>query len=162
MTGSRYTKIPKKMAKISIDCDGNDVRGWTERHGERFFEVKAKLTGKFNHEMAQESIMRRLKANPDILAYNYKYFTSPDLEGFDYKPRLIKEVVKSNPKSIEAGEAELKLRSSVHDPWGDVEIVRILGAVYTVSDNTMLPASVIAEVDQVEFMPYSLMKIDAG
>ena len=53
------------------------------------------------------------------------------------------------------------LRPSEHDPWDDVEIVRVLGAMYTVGDNTMLPGSVVAEVDQAEFMPYALMKIDA-
>jgi len=54
------------------------------------------------------------------------------------------------------------LRSSEHDPWGDVEVVRVLGALYTVGDNTMLPGNVVAEIDQTEFLPYALMKIDAG
>ena len=160
--GREVFGFPKKMANISLDRDGDGVTGWTERHGIRFLEVTARLTGKFNVEMAQEGIMRALKANPDTVVYNYKYFSSPDLEGFDYNPRLIKEVVKSNPKSIQAGEAELILRSSDHDPWKDVEIVQVLGATYTVSDNTMLPGSVVAEVDQAEFVPFALMKIDAG
>ena len=35
-----------------------------------------------------------------------------------------------------------------HDPWFDVKIVRVYGSIYTVGDNTMLPGSVVAEVDQ--------------
>jgi hypothetical protein len=42
-----------------------------------------------------------------------------------------------------------------------VEVVKVLGAIYTVGDNTMLTGSVVAEVDQTEFGPYAFMKIDA-
>jgi hypothetical protein len=42
-----------------------------------------------------------------------------------------------------------------------VEVVRVLGAVYTVGNNTMLPGSVVAEVDQIQFAPYAFMKVDA-
>jgi acetoacetate decarboxylase len=69
--------------------------------------------------------------------------------------------VKFNSKKQEMGEAELIFRSSEHDPWADVEVVKVLGAIYTVGDNTMLPGSVVAEVDQTEFVPYVFMKIDA-
>jgi acetoacetate decarboxylase len=96
-----------------------------------------------------------------VIVYNFKYFPAPEGDGFDYNPRLIKEVVERKPKSIEMGEAELILRPSEHDPWFDVEIVRVYGAIYTVGDNTMLPGKVVAEVDQTEFTPYALMKLDA-
>jgi len=90
-----------------------------------------------------------------------RFFHAPEREGFDYNPRLIREAVKLGPKSIELGEAELIIRPSEHDPWSDVEIVRVLGAIYSIGDNTMLPGSVVAEVDQAEFAPYAFMKLDA-
>ena len=70
-------------------------------------------------------------------------------------------MVERRPKTIEMGEAELTLRPSEHDPWFDVEIVRVYGAVFTVGNNTMLPGSVVAEVDQTEFLPYAFMKLDS-
>lgn len=158
--GREVFGYPKKMAEISFEREGNDVRGWTERHGIRFFEVKAKLTGKFNDAIAQQMITESMETTPDIVVYNFKYFPAPEREGFDYNPRLIKEVVTRKPKSIEMGEAELMLRHSEHDPWSDVEIVRVLGALYTIGDNTMLSGSVVAEVDQMEFAPYAFMKLD--
>lgn len=158
--GREVFGYPKKMAEISFERDGNNVRGWTERHGIRFFEVKAKLTGKFNDAVAQQMITESIKSNPDLVVYNFKYFPAPDGEGFDYNPRLIREVVKRNSKSIQMGEAELIFRPSEHDPWDDVDIVRVLGAMYTVGDNTMLPGSVVAEADQAEFAPYTFMKLD--
>jgi len=58
------------------------------------------------------------------------------------------------------GEGELTFRSSDHDYWGDVEIVRVLGALYTIGTNTMLPGNVVAEVDPLSFAPYAFMKVD--
>ena len=159
--GREVFGYPKKMAEISFQREGKDLRGWTERHGIRFFEVKAKLTGKFNDLDAQQFITETRESNPDIVVYNFKYFPAPDRTGFDYNPRLIREVVKFNSKKQEMGEAELIFRSSEHDPWADVDVVKVLGAIYTVGDNTMLPGSVVAEVDQTEFVPYEFMKIDA-
>jgi acetoacetate decarboxylase len=159
--GREVFGYPKKMAEIKLEREGNVVKGWTERHGIRFFEVKAKLTGKFNDAMAQQMIIQSMETNPDVTVYNFKYFPAPEGEGFDYNPRLVKEVITRKPKSIEMGEAELILRPSDHDPWCDVEIVRVLGALYTIGDNTMLPGNVVAEVDQTEFAPYAFMKLDA-
>jgi len=159
--GREIFGYPKKIGEIYFEHEGNDVRGWTERHGTRFMEIKAELTGKFNDEIAQTIIMKNLESNPELVVYNFKYFAAPERAGFDYNPRLVKEIVKFGPKSIQLGEAELELRSSDHDPWGEVEVVRALGAIYTVGDNTMLPGNVVAEVDQTEFLPYAFMKVDA-
>lgn len=159
--GREVFGYPKKIANISIKRDGEQVEGWTERHGTRFFEVKARLTGRFNDEDAQKMMMERMAVQMDQVVYNFKYFPAPDRTGFDYNPRLIREVVQLRPNSLELGEAELSFRSSDHDYWGEVEIVRVLGAVYTVGNNTMLPGSVVAEVDSVSFTPHAFMKVDA-
>ena len=39
--GREIFGYPKKMADIDIERKGENVSGWTERHGIRFFEVKA-------------------------------------------------------------------------------------------------------------------------
>jgi acetoacetate decarboxylase len=106
-------------------------------------------------------IAEGMETNPDAVVYNFKHFPAPEREGFDYNPRLIKEVVTRRPKTTEMGEAELIIRPSVHDPWEDVEIVRVLGAVYAIGDNTMLPGAVVAEVDPNEFAPFAFMKLDS-
>ena len=62
---------------------------------------------------------------------------------------------------MEIGEAEVILGSSDHDPWAEVEIVKVLGATYTICNNTMLPGTVVADVGQDEFAPYAFMKLDA-
>jgi acetoacetate decarboxylase len=159
--GREIFGYPKKMAEIGFDREENNIRGWTERHGIRFMEIKAKLNGKFNDVSVQQMMADEMESNPDVTVYNFKYFPAPDREGFDYSPRLVKEVVKRKNKTIEMGEAELAFQASEHDPWVDVEIVRVYGATYTVGDNTMLPGNVVAEADQVEFAPFAFMKLDA-
>jgi Acetoacetate decarboxylase (ADC) len=160
--GREVFGYPKKIANIYMNRDGGKVEGWTERHGARFFEVSARLTGKFNEEVLQQMMMERMSSptSMDWVVYNFKYFPGPERTGFDYNPRLIREVVQMRPKSMEIGEAELTFRSSEHDFWGEVEIVRVLGAVYTVGDNTMLPGSVVAETDPIAFAPFAFMKVD--
>jgi len=160
--GREIFGYPKKIANIHLKRHGEKVEGWTERHGVRFLEIRAKLTGKFNDKGVQDLMAAGLQVPGQVVTYNFKYFPAPGGEGFDYNPRLIREVVTRRPKRVEMGEAELVLRSSKHDPWGDVEVVRVLGAVYVVGDSTMLPGTVVAEIDAAQFAPYALMKLDAG
>ena len=62
---------------------------------------------------------------------------------------------------MKMGQAEMIFRSSKHDFWGDVEIVRVLGAVYTVGHNTMMPGVIVAEADPQDFAPFGFMKLDS-
>ena len=54
----------------------------------------------------------------------------------------------------------MSFNPSSHDPWSEVEIVKIYGATFSVGDNSMLPGEVVAEVDPNEFFPYAFMKMD--
>jgi len=48
---------PKKMANIKFRRSAHSVRAQVERHGIRFFEVRARLTGKTNTEEFQSIIL---------------------------------------------------------------------------------------------------------
>ena len=162
--GREIYGYPLKIGKVHLKRNGVEVEGWTERRGVRLLTVHAKLTSKWNDESAQEVFAEMFKDNIDLVVYNFKYFPAPGGAGggvgFDYNPRLIREVIQLRPNNVEMGEAELVLQSSEHDPWGDVDVVRVLGASYSIGNNTMLPGSVVAEVDQNEFAPYAFMKVD--
>lgn len=159
--GREIFGYPKKIANIHLKRRGEKVEGWTERHGVRFLEIRAKLTGKFNDKGVQDLMAARLQGPSEVVIYNFKYFPAPSGEGLDYNPRLVREVVKSRPKRLEMGEAELVLRSSEHDPWGEVKVVRVLGAVYGMVDSTTLTGTVVAETDAAQFAPFAFIKVDA-
>jgi acetoacetate decarboxylase len=95
-----------------------------------------------------------------VINYLFKHFPAPDGSGFDYKPRLIRQVSISRPDIFEFGEANIVLLPSDTDPWFQVEIVKILGAVYSVGNISMLKGDVISEVDPIIFAPYSFIKWD--
>ncbi len=48
---------PKKMATIQFEHSGQSVHGHVERHGIRFFEVRANLTGQTNTEEFQNIVL---------------------------------------------------------------------------------------------------------
>jgi acetoacetate decarboxylase len=150
---------PKKMADIKFRRSANSVRGQVERNGIRFFEVRARLTGKTNTEEFQNIILGEA-SEEGAVAYNFKHFWAPDETLFDYKPRLVRERTVLRPNVLEWAEAEVSLTHSEHDPWAEVEVVRVLGGAYVVGNNTMLRGEVVAEVDPVAFEPYAGLKWD--
>jgi acetoacetate decarboxylase len=161
--GREIFGFPKKIANVRLNRKGDTLEGWTERRGIRFMEIRAKMTGKLNVEDAQELIMNTAPAPDGSLegvSYNFKHFPAPEGMGFDYNPRLVKQVTTMRPKEVQFGEAEVLLQPSDYDPWSEVEIVRVLGAVYTVGDNSMKSGAVVAEVDPMEFAPYAFLKWD--
>jgi hypothetical protein len=95
-----------------------------------------------------------------VTTFNFKYFPAPEGNGFDFHPRLVREEVEFRPSVIEVGEAEILLRPSKYDPWGEVEIVRVLGALYRAGNNSMRKGKVVAEADPKIFDPFSFMKLD--
>jgi len=163
MAGGREVYgYPKKIARIELNRNGQDVEGWAERHGVRFFEIRAKLTGKFNVEGAQNTFSEILSGNGEsvVVAYNFKHFPAPEGGAFDYHPRLIREEVEFRPSSIEGGEAEIVMKPSDFDPWAEVEVVKLLGAIHTKGNNSMQKGKVVAEADPAEFAPYAFLKWD--
>jgi acetoacetate decarboxylase len=162
MAGGREVfGFPKKMAEIHIERDGEIVTGWTSRRGIRFMEVRAKLTGSFNDAEAQKTIMER-EVDGVIrgTSYNFKHFPAPEGGAFDYNPRLVRQETVLKPKEKLFGEAEITLKPSDYDPWAEVEVVKMLGALYTVGDNSMLGGKVVAEADFMQFVPYAFLKWD--
>jgi len=154
---------PKKMAQISFSCDNGVVEGWVERHGIRFFQVKAKLTGKPNASDASAIIAKYLQ--PPIKFFLFKHFKSPEsissgVLKFDYNPRLVRQETSPNRKKLEIGEVEITLTYSDKDPWTEVKVVRPLIGMHMVYDATMHPAKVVAEVDPEDFLKYAFFKDD--
>ncbi|MFX0140790.1 MAG: acetoacetate decarboxylase family protein, partial [Candidatus Hodarchaeota archaeon] len=164
VAGREIFGYPKKIANIHLDREKKDIKGWIERHGTHFFEVKVKLNGRPNSSDFIQLIMERTGAGTgkefSSFFYNYKHFPSPDGNFFDYHPRLIREEIVFRPTELKFGNAEITLNSSDNDPWGEVEVERILGAVYIKGNNSMLKGSVVAELEPEKFVPYSFLKWD--
>jgi acetoacetate decarboxylase len=163
VSGREIIGFPKKMGNIYLNRNKGEVEGWSERHGTRLLDAKVILNNKLNAEDALELFLEIMTTNPVIVTYNYKHFPGPIFEGFDYLPRLIRAEIVFKPTQMKLGQVEMiKLGSSNNDPWGEIEVVRVLGAVYLKGTNSVLPGEVVAKVDPEEFAPFSFLKWDIG
>ena len=151
--------FPKKIAQqIQLNQSGGTTVGFVERNGVRFFELE------FTHD--DQAVDENFKQSFDFhneagaSTYLFKSFMAPDNQIFDYPPRLIRQYTVFRPRTIEWGQAQVKLIPSVCDPWHEVEVINPIGAVRIVGDNTMLNGQVLAEVDPMEFAPYAFNKWD--
>lgn len=161
--GREFFGFPKKMADIHYRKDGESIEGWAERRGTRFMEIHAKLTGEFNDPAALDILAATSMAEDGStkrISYNFKHFPAPEGGGFDYAPRLVKQETVFRPKEMQFGKAEIIFKPSNYDPWAEVEVVKMLGAVYTRGDNSMLGGKVVAEAGPMEFAPYAFLKWD--
>ncbi|MFX1446449.1 MAG: acetoacetate decarboxylase family protein [Promethearchaeota archaeon] len=163
VAGRETMNYPKKLGSIYINRDKRNIEAWSDRHGTRLFDIKGKLNGRLNAPDVLDYFMQRSSGTEMIYAvYNVKHFPSPDLKGFDYKPRLIKQEVVIKPIELKMGQIEMKLSSTESDPWGEVEIARVLGGVYMKSNNSMKKGEVLAELEPEEFAPYAFLKWDVN
>jgi acetoacetate decarboxylase len=161
--GREIFGFPKKMADINYKKTGDKVVGWTKRRGTRFMKISARLNGRFN-DPAMQDVIAAHPVNADgsstITTYNFKYFPAPEGCAFDYDPRLVKQETQFRPKEMLFGEAKIVFKPSDYDPWAEVEVVKMLGAIYTRGDNSMISGKVVADVEQTKFAPYALLKTD--
>lgn len=160
--GREFYGFPKKMANINFQRKDDSLEGWTERRGVRFMEIRAKLTGKFNDPEAEKRQSREVNEDGSLkgLSYNYRFFPKPEGGPLEYNPWLVKQETVLRPKTIVFGEGEIILKHSAYDPWAEVEVVKMLGAVYMVGDNSMLSGKAVAAVDPMQFAPYAFIKMD--
>ncbi|MEW6441138.1 MAG: acetoacetate decarboxylase family protein [bacterium] len=145
--------FPKKLANIHLEREGNRVSGWVERYGIRFVEIAIALSG---------SIPELPPMGPTFL---FKAMPKIDLTpGFDGPVLLARQQTEIRPRRIEIGTAELTLRPSEHDPWSEIGKPEVLAAFSLESDNTMLPGTILGEVDPQGYLPhyYKVTDFTAG
>jgi len=167
MAGGREVYgFPKKQAKIHFNYKDDEFEGSSERLGTKNLEIKAKFTGKFNDAdtltfLMNSGIMGDGKSKySSSYTFNFKFFPAPEGNGYDYQPRLVQQETVFRPKIIKIGEVQFKLGSSIHDPWAEIEVVRVLGAMFQTGNNSMNTGKVVAEVNTLSFQPYAYLKWD--
>ncbi|WP_019912691.1 acetoacetate decarboxylase family protein [Paenibacillus sp. HW567] len=156
--GRELYGFPKKMADISLSKVDQQVKGSVSRRGIEFFRVNATLSGRMNAEDGQ-AILNEHYGN-GLPVFNIKYSKSADGNGFDLPPLLIQQNTSMDVSVLTAAEVEITLSDSPHDPWAELEVVKLLGGIYTVSNTVLLRGSVLSKVNPVSFLPYSYLRWD--
>jgi acetoacetate decarboxylase len=168
MIGGRETfGFPKKIAdKISLEKTENGVQGRCVRRGVELVNLSMSFEEEVEPEKAVE-MLRTLSGQEGgegwrAIAYNFKFFLSPRLSDFDYKPRLVKQVTTFRPSSkIHLSSTfDLKLKSSDSDPLAEIPVKEPMLGMYGVFNNTMHAGEVVAEVEEEQFRRYAFFKQD--
>ncbi len=154
--------FPKKMSKIEFYCAGDYAYGCVERHGTRFMEIHARLDGKPNDPELTEAVSKIFnKPGADGYALNnsFNFRWIPDVSGkrwcqFDPELTLAPSIRKAKPGVM--GSADLIYRWSAQDPLAEIEVVKVLGATFSVAEHISLQkGGVLATVDPDAFRPYA-------
>jgi len=166
--GREIFGFPKKIAdEISLERTENGVKGRYVRKGIELMN----LSMSFDEEVEANKLAEILSTLTsqelgdkewEVISYNFKFFQSPQMTGFDYKPRLVKQVTTFRPSSrIKLSyNFNLKLRSSDRDPLAEIPFKEPIMGFYGIFTNTMHPGEVVAEVEEEQFIRYAFSKVD--
>jgi acetoacetate decarboxylase len=156
--GREICGLPKKMADIAIKVENGIFTGAITRNGIEFCSLKGNISGSMNEEDGREVIEKYIGTG--IPMYNIKYSKNVEGNGFDLLPTLVRQKLDYNNRIESFSECDMKLLESPHDPWAELEIVRMLGGIYTVGDNVLRQGETLEKINPMEFVPYSFLKWD--
>ncbi|MFW9847205.1 MAG: acetoacetate decarboxylase family protein, partial [Candidatus Thorarchaeota archaeon] len=141
--GREMFGYPKKMAEIKFKKRRVGASGWGKRRGVKVVEMQSKIMKNISEE---ESIEMQLGAfEGQNMVFLFKHFPAQNADGFDYQPRLVCSPVAYKNESMAVGHGKISFEPSRYDPWNEVEVVKMLGASYTIADTSMLKGEVLAE-----------------
>jgi acetoacetate decarboxylase len=107
---------PKKLAEISLDRDGDNVRGHFTRMGTTFVEVTGRITG----EVTPSPERTRT-------SFYLKFLPSPTGKGFDGDPMLVYCRRDEKTRTMWDVDGEVILRESRFDPVADLPVLKLRG-----------------------------------
>jgi len=138
---------PKKLARTTMVRDGDHVHAWIERHGVRIIEIETDLTEDLGPTVTDRS------------TFNIKSRSSAGGYGLEEDAILTRTQFHTEVDSRRTGPATLALRSSPHDPIGELPVVELLGATYAVEDSRGV-CEPVATIPANVFLPYHLGQMD--
>ena len=167
--GREQFGYPKKMAEeITLERNGGHVIGRVVRRGVEVLHIEAELTDPVSEEAldAVGPVVNDLEDRPcrKVVSFLFKFSRSPDGRGFDFVPRLVREVVLFRPRDdLTSGTGKLEMVSSPYDPLGEIPVRDLIDVTYGTWDNDMLPGGVIARVSNpLGFARHAMFKEDYG
>jgi acetoacetate decarboxylase len=139
---------PKKLAEISLDRDGDKVRGHFTRMGTTFVEVTGTVTGE-------------VEPSPDRTRTSFylKFLPSPSGKGFDGEPMLVYCRREEKTRSMWNVDGEVILRDSRFDPVADFPVVK-LRSIELAERSSIQTGEVVTTVPADWVAPYVHQRYD--
>ncbi|HEU5033508.1 MAG TPA: acetoacetate decarboxylase family protein [Mycobacteriales bacterium] len=139
---------PKKLAEVSLDRSGDQVRGTFTRMGVTFVEVTGRVTGS-------------LEATPDRIRTSFylKFQPAPTGKGFDDDPALVYVRRAEKTRRAERVEGEIILRESRFDPVIDLP-VRAIRSIELAERSSIQTGEVVSRVPADWIAPFLHQRYD--
>jgi acetoacetate decarboxylase len=147
MLGRDVFGEPKKRATSNLYRRGNSMHGYIERLGVRLVDIRAVVDKDLGPGTASGANFN-IKATPAANGESCEDDAVVTLAEFDNNLTVRRE-----------GAGALILKSTEHDPVGDLEIVKLLGASYVEGD-LVARARSIGRIPKDAFFPYLLGRMD--
>jgi acetoacetate decarboxylase len=149
-SGRETAGLPKKIGdRISVERLGNHGHCFIERGGVRLLDVRLEI-GEYNDESFSQpqegcSVEKPIVTEGGSLLHRY-HFSGAGLEGME----VIQYDSPTRFYSWEPASATVTLKSSFDDPWGDLPVVKVLGAGWMVSDNWVSSIQTLDRLDDTQ------------
>jgi acetoacetate decarboxylase len=139
---------PKKLADISLDRDGDKVRGHFTRMGTTFVEITGTVTGE-------------VEPSPDRTRTSFylKFLPSPSGKGFDGDPMLVYCRRDEKTRTMWNVDGEVILRDSRFDPVADFPVLK-LRSIELAERSSIQTGEVVATVPADWVAPYVHQRYD--
>jgi acetoacetate decarboxylase len=160
--------FPKKLAdEITLQRDDGHAIGSVKRRGEEILRIEAELADIVDIGVLSGiglETVTGLDGEPALpfVSFLFKHFPASDGSGFEYAPRLIRQVTLFRPRGgLQTGAGKLEMASASADPLGDIPVHDVVMTLHGVFDNVMLPGRVVAKVrNPLRFAPHALFSTD--
>ena len=155
--GREGAGFPKKPCDIiEFTRQGDYFHGYAEKDGVRFLDIEAKL-GEYNTPAGAEMYAANEKLGEVM---GTMYLIKWDLEQKEdghcqfENARMYSNYADTTWESWTPATANVTLKSCANAPWGEIEIVNVLGGGYGVFGNHNSSIKRIAELNAEELEPY--------
>lgn len=159
ISGREGAGIPKKMADhMEIRRNDQQATAIVERHGVRLLEVTW-TAGTPNDPQTAQQIFSQLKLNSQVeqasLFYKYQMDQAADGTNVFHDAALVSTQQSVITDRLEPGNLRIKVASSEDDPYGELKVIKPLGAAwYHVASSVMHNTIKLEDADAGKIMPY--------
>ena len=92
-------------------------------------------------------------------AFHYKYSYRADGTGLESDPILVRVANHFDVSAGAVGTGSLRLQSTSHDPYGEIEVIRVRHGFYLRAD-IRAHAEVVGTVPAADFLPWAFAKTE--
>lgn len=139
---------PKKLARVSLERDGDRIVGTVNRMGTTIIELRG---------MVGEEV----EPPPEISRTDFyvKFLRDPAGAGFDADPRLVHCLRVETTRRRETVIGEIILRDSPFDPVADLPVRRLL-EMHLSERQSQQRGEIVATLDPADILPYVHQRYD--